>query len=62
MNRLTYNKQRNYCVSLMRQSRKLYYGSLNVIHITANKNFWRAVKPNFSDKILGNRVILRDGG
>ena len=28
-----------------------------------NKNFWRVVKPNFSNKILGiNRVILRDGG
>ena len=27
------------------------------------KNFWRVVKPNFSNKILGtNRVILRDGG
>ena len=62
MNRLTYNKQGNYCVSLMRQSRKLYYGSLNVIHITDNKNFWRSVKPNFLDKILDNRVILRDGG
>ena len=63
MNRLAYKKQRNYCVSLMRQSKKQYYGSLNVNHITDNKNFWRVVKPNFSNKILGaNRVILRDGG
>ena len=63
MNRLAYKKQRNYCVSLMRQNKKLYYGSLNVNHITDNKNFWRVVKPNFSNKILGtNRVILRDGG
>ena len=36
---------------------------MNVNHITDNKNFWRVVKPNFSNKILGtNRVILRDGG
>ena len=63
MNRLAYKKQRNYCVSLMRQNKKLYYGSLNVNHITDIKNFWRVVKPNFSNKILGtNRVILRDGG
>ena len=63
MNRLAYKKQRNYCVSLMRQSKKQYYGSLNVNHLTDNKNFWRVVKPNFSNKILGtNRVILRDGG
>ena len=63
MNRLVYKKQRNYCVSLMHQGKKRYYGSLNVNHITDNKNFWRVVKPNFSNKILGtNRVILRDGG
>ena len=47
----------------MPQSKKQYYGSLNVNHITDNKNFWKVVKPNFSNKILGtNRVILRDGG
>ena len=58
-NTLAYKKQRNYCVSLMRQNKKQYYGSLNVNHITDNKNFWRVVKPNFSNKILGtNRVIL----
>ena len=62
MNRLAYIKQRNYCVSLIRQNKKQYYGSLNVNHITDNENFWRVVKPNFSNKILGtNRVILRDG-
>ena len=62
MNRLAYKKQRNDCVSLMRQSKKQYYGSLNVNHKRDNKNFWRVVKPNFSHKILGtNRVILKDG-
>ena len=63
MNRLAYKKQRNYCVSLVRQNKKQYYGSLNVNQITDNKNFWRVVKPNFSNKILGpNRVILRNCG
>ena len=63
MNGLAYKKQRNYCVSLMRQSKKQYYSSLNVNRITDNKNFWRVVKPNFSNKILGtNKVILRDVG
>ena len=40
-------------VSLMRQNKKQYYGYLNVNHITDNKNLWRVVKPNFSNKILG---------
>ena len=47
MNRLTYKKQRNYCVSLIRQKKtKQYYSSSNVNGITDNKNFWRVVKPN----------------
>ena len=63
MNRLSYKKQRNYYISLMRENEKQYYGSLNVNRKTDNKTFWRVVKPNFSNKILGtNRVILRDGG
>ena len=34
---------------------------MNVYCITDNKNFWRVVKPDFSNKIVGtNRVILRD--
>ena len=61
MNRLAYKKQRNYCISLMRENKKQFYGSLNVNRIADIKNFWRVVKPNFSHKIFGtNRVILRD--
>ena len=46
----------------MRQNKKQYYGSLYVNHKTDNKNFWRVVKPNLSNKILGTkRVILRYG-
>ena len=61
VDRLAYKKQRNYCVSLMHENKKQIYQSLNVNRITDNKNFWRVVKPNFSNKILAtNRVILRD--
>ena len=38
MNRLAYNKQRNYCISLMCENEKQYYGYLNVNRITDNKN------------------------
>ena len=58
MYRLAYKRQRNYCVSLMRENKKQY-----VSPIADNKNFWRVVKPNFSNKILGtNSVMLRDDG
>ena len=46
----------------MRQNKKQCCGSLNINHITDNKNLWRVVKLNFSNKVLGtNRAILRDG-
>ena len=60
MNRLAYKKQRNYCVSLIHENKKQRYGSLNIKRTTDNKNFWRVVKSNFSNKIVAtNRVILR---
>ena len=44
----------------MRENKKQYFVSLNVNRITDNKHFWRVVKPNFSNEILGtNKVILR---
>ena len=62
MNRLAYKKQGKYCVTLMHGNKKQYYCSLNVNRIMDNKHFWRVVKPNFSNKIVGtNRVTLRDG-
>ena len=46
----------------MRENKKQYYGYLNVNHITDNKNFWRVVKLNFSNKVVGtNSVISRVG-
>ena len=46
----------------MCRNKKQYYGFLKVNCIMDNKIFWKVVKPNFSNKIVGtNRVILRDG-
>ena len=46
----------------MRENKKQYHGSLNVNRIKDNKNFWRVVGSNFSNKIVAtNRMILRDG-
>ena len=47
-NRLSYVKQRNYCVSLLRKTRKYYYSNLNVKDIVNNKQFWRTVKNLYS--------------
>ena len=52
--RVKYTKQRNYCVSLLRKTKKDYYSNLNVRDICDNKTFWSTVKPFLSDKIKNN--------
>ena len=56
-NRLSYVKQRNYCVSLLRKTKKDYYANLNVKDIVDNKQFWRTIKPLSSDKTKSNEKI-----
>ena len=50
-NKRKYTKQRNYCVSLLRKSKREYYSNLDVKNITDNKTFWKTVKPFLSDKV-----------
>ena len=55
--REAYNKQRNYCVKLIRESKIKYFGNLNVKNITDKKIFWETVGSNFSSKKLINENI-----
>ena len=48
--REAFNKQRNYCVKLIRESKIKYFGNLNVKNFTDNKKFWKTVVSNFSSK------------
>ena len=57
-NKREYNKQRNYCVSLLRKTKTNYYANLNEKYLTNNnKQFWRTVKPLLSDKIKSSEKI-----
>ena len=56
-NRVSYNKQRNFCVSLLRKAKKDYYGNLNEKDVIDNKKFWKTVKPLFSDKVKSSEKI-----
>ena len=49
-NKILYNRQRNYCVSLLGESKRAYYENLNIKKVTDNKLFWKSVKPLLSDK------------
>ena len=62
-NRLLYTQQRNKCVSLLRKTKRNYYGDLDEKDITDSKNFWKTVKPLLSDKsINGDKMHLNENG
>ena len=57
------NKQRNLCVTMVRKAKKNYFNNLNVRNITDNKQFRKAVKSFFSNKVGNNeRITLIEGG
>ena len=55
--KITYEKQRNYCVNLLRRTKKKYFAYINIISVTDNNKFWKIVKPLFSDKISHKETI-----
>ena len=57
-NKLHYNKQRNYCISLLRKEKKEYFARLNEEDITDNRKFWYTVKPFHSDKVKSREAII----
>ena len=56
-NKRIYTKQRNFCVSLLRKTKKKHYANLNHKDIADNKQFWRTVKLLISDKSKSNEKI-----
>ena len=50
-----YKPQRNYCVNLLRKSKRQYFS--NISDVTDNKSFWKFVKPDFSNKGLNSNKI-----
>ena len=62
-NTAIYVKQRNYCVPLLRRSKKKYYENLDERNLMDNKLFWKTIKPSFSDKIVTrDRIHLTENG
>lgn len=57
INRNAYKKQRNFCVSLFRKEKRKYFRNFDIKKVTDNKQFWRAIKPAFSDKCIVNSNI-----
>ena len=61
-NLFAYKRQRNFCVKLLRKSKKNFYNNLNVKRITDHRKFWQTIKPNYTDKTLKDeRITLVNG-
>ena len=48
--KIAYDKQRNYCVNLLRRPKSIYFAKVNINSII-DYQFWKTVKPLLSDKI-----------
>ena len=55
--KIAYDKQRNYCVNLLRRTKKKYFANINIGSITVNKEFWKTIKPPFLDTISHKETI-----
>ena len=55
-------RQRNFCLKLLRQTKKKYFNNINVKKVSDNKTFWKSVKLFFSNKYLNsNNILLLEG-
>ena len=43
-------KERNFCVSPLRKTKRNYFKNVKIQDITDNKKFWKTIRPYFSDK------------
>ena len=58
-NQMAYNRQRNCWVKLLKRSKKDFFNNLNGWKVRDDKQFWKTIKSNFTDKILeGEKTIL----
>ena len=55
--KIAYDKQRNYCVNLLRRTKKKYFANFSISSRTDNKKFWKTAKPLFSHKISHKGTI-----
>ena len=50
--RISYSKERNYNVSLISKEKNTYFSNIKIYHhVRNNKNFWKNVKPPYSEKV-----------
>ena len=53
-----YKKQRNFCVNLLRKTKKQYFENINIKDINDNKKFRKTTKPFFRNKVLNTSKLM----
>ena len=54
----SYQKLRNFCVNLFRETKKKSFENINIKDINNNKNFWKTIKPFFNHKRLNTNKLM----
>ena len=57
VSRRAYTTQRNYCVNLMRKTKREYFANIKINNIADNKKLWQTIKPLFSDEVNHRETI-----
>ena len=52
-----FNRQRNFCVSLLRKNKRGFFAKLNHRVVSDNRKFWKTVGPLFSEKAFHKESI-----
>ena len=55
--RMRFNRQRNFCVSLLRKTKRRVFGKLDHNIVYDNRKFWKTVGPLFSEKAFHKESI-----
>ena len=59
----SYKKQKNFCVHLLRKTKKDYFQNLNIRDLSDNRKLWETIKPYFTNKGLNsNELLLKEKG
>ena len=53
-----FNRQRNFCVSLLHKNKRVSFGKLDYRVVSQNKNFWKTVGFLFSEKAFHKESIV----
>ena len=58
-----YQKQRNFCVNLLRKTKQDYFNNIDIKSVSDTKKFSKTIKPFFSNKGLNsNKIFLSEKG